>query len=235
MLLADGSSKPIEDIDVGDEVLAADPVTGEQSAEEVTHVWVHENDLTELETTAGTVVTTEDHPFWNETDQQWRQADELDAGESLLTAAGGTVSVVRLDPDTVREDTAYNLTVERLHTYYVLINDTPVLVHNTCDSLGLDVLSQSGARSSKGELTQAGRKLSQHGGQGPFPKPTGSAADLNRLGQEQLDDILTGPGTIIRPLTGGNFTGGSYYIAADGRGAVFEANGVFQYFGVFKP
>lgn len=67
----------------------------------------------------------------------------------------------------------------------------------------------------------------------PFPK--GSVADLNRLGQEQLDDILTTPGTVTTAITGGKFVGGRYYIAPDGRGAAFDADGVFQYFGVFRP
>ncbi len=106
---------------------------------------------------------------------------------------------------------------------------------NTAAKWGLDELSQSGARASKGGLTQAGRKFSQHGGQGAFPTAKGSVADLNRLGQHQLDDILTSPGTVTRGISGGNFAGGRYYIAPDGRGAAFDADGAFQYFGVFKP
>lgn len=55
------------------------------------------------------------------------------------------------------------------------------------------------------------------------------------LGQQQLDDILNNPNTVTRGINGGNFSGGRYYIAPDGRGAAFDANGTFQYFGVFTP
>lgn len=48
-------------------------------------------------------------------------------------------------------------------------------------------------------------------------------------------DILTTPGTVTRAITGGNFSGGRYYTAPDGRGAAFDADGVFHYFGVFTP
>lgn len=54
------------------------------------------------------------------------------------------------------------------------------------------------------------------------------------MAQDQLEDILTHPGTVTREISGGNFSGGRYYIAPDGRGAAFDENGVFQYFGVFK-
>jgi hypothetical protein len=56
---------------------------------------------------------------------------------------------------------------------------------------------------------------------------------ISRTGQEQLDDILTYPGTRIEDITKGNFVGGKYFIAPDGRGAAFDSSGVFQYFGVF--
>jgi hypothetical protein len=38
-----------------------------------------------------------------------------------------------------------NLTIERLHTYYVLAGDTPVLVHNECSVLpaGIKALSEA--------------------------------------------------------------------------------------------
>ncbi len=130
-----------------------------------------------------------------------------------------------------------------VHTYYVIPSGADgaagpaVLVHNTSCPFGssLDDLSASGARKAKGGLTRAGQKFNQHGGQGAFPAAKGNVTELNRLGQAQLDDILTNPGTVSRGITGGEFTGGRYYIAPDGRGAAFDTGGQFQYFGVFKP
>ncbi|WP_255436090.1 RHS repeat-associated core domain-containing protein [Salinispora sp. H7-4] len=135
VLLADGSTKPIKDIEVGDLVWATDPQTGYEGPREVTHLWVHEDQLVDLRVDGGDVTTTEDHPFWNETDRQWQDSQDLDPGDLLHTAAGQTLAVVGLDWVTTQRGMAYNLTVADIHTYYVLAGDTPVLVHNTggCD------------------------------------------------------------------------------------------------------
>lgn len=129
VLMADGSKKPIEDIEVGDKVIATDPETGEQSARRVVHVWVHEDTLTDLKLDDGTALTTtEDHPFWSVDDQRFEPTDQLANGERVLGADGILVAVDGLDPDTARVGFAYNLTVEGLHTYRV--GDDAILVHN---------------------------------------------------------------------------------------------------------
>lgn len=131
VLMADGSVKPIEDIKVGDHVKATDPETSEEGPRVVTHLWIHEDQLVDFKLANGEeLTTTEDHPFWNETDQQWQESQELDSGDLLHTAAGETLAVVGLDWATVQTDTAYNLTVADIHTYYVMAGNTPVLVHN---------------------------------------------------------------------------------------------------------
>jgi RHS repeat-associated protein/uncharacterized repeat protein (TIGR01451 family) len=233
VLMADGSRMPIEDIRVGDKVIATDPETGDQVAKAVEQVFVHNDTVVDLVVDGEVITTTEDHPFWSVTDQRFERADEIEAGEKVLAADGRVITVWGLELGTAREALAYNLSVEGIHTYHV--GDNAVLVHNTCGVWALDDLSQSGGRDIGNGLTRAGQKLTQHGGQGHFPVATGSRADINRLGQGQLDDILTAPGTVTRGVTGGNFPGGRYYIAPDGRGALFDANGTFQYFGVFKP
>lgn len=130
VVMSDGSSKPIEDIQVGDKVLAADPQTGEKGGRAVTHLWVHQDELVDLETSTGTVTTTEDHPFWNDTDQQWQAAKDLDEGDELLAADGRTVTAEGLDQQSAHDGTAYNLTVDGLHTYYVRSGEADTLVHN---------------------------------------------------------------------------------------------------------
>ena len=131
VLMADGTAKPIRDVKPGDKVQALDPETGESGAREVTHVWVHQDDLASLELAGGAAVTTtEDHLFWNETDQQWQRADALDRGEFLSGPAGKSVAVAGFEPRTSHRASAYNLTVADLHTYYVFAGRTPVLVHN---------------------------------------------------------------------------------------------------------
>jgi hypothetical protein len=133
VVLADGTTKPIADVRVGDRVLAADPETGDRGVRNITHVWRHEDVLVDLETSDGAVVsTTEDHPFWNATDRQWQPAVALDPGDRLLTTTGTPLTVDGLDLATADAGVAYNLTVADLHTYYVGVGDHTALVHNTC-------------------------------------------------------------------------------------------------------
>ena len=54
-------------------------------------IWSHEDTLVEFEVGDGTVTTTEDHEFWNVSDQAWQETRHIDAGDLLLTADGATV------------------------------------------------------------------------------------------------------------------------------------------------
>lgn len=133
VLMADGTTKPISEIAVGDWVFADDPETGERGPREVTHLWVHQDTLVDLEIDGHDVATTEDHhPFWNATDREWQRTDALDPGDLVLTADGATLTVDGIDWGSERTTTAYNLTVNDIHTYFVLVDDDAVLVHNTC-------------------------------------------------------------------------------------------------------
>jgi len=130
VLMADGTHKRIEDIQVGDEVIATDPETGEQVAKTVEHVWVHDDTVVDLIVDSEVLTTTEDHPFWSVTDQRFERADELTGGEQVLGADGRVISVSGLRVGTAREALAYNLSVEGIHTFHV--GQSEVLVHNTC-------------------------------------------------------------------------------------------------------
>jgi hypothetical protein len=128
--MADGSHRPIEEVQAGDKVVATDPETGEQEAKTVERVFVHDDTVVDLNIDGEIIATTEDHPFWSVTDQQFERADELTAGEKVLGADGRILTVSGLEPETGREVPAYNLSVEGIHTYHVGQNE--VLVHNTC-------------------------------------------------------------------------------------------------------
>lgn len=80
--------------------------------------------------------TTDDRPFWAVDEGQWSRADELQVGDLLLTSEGSTVAITDdRDQATARTVRAYNLSVEGVHTYFVVAGDAEVLVHNndTCD------------------------------------------------------------------------------------------------------
>lgn len=132
VLMADGSRKPIENIEVGDMVIATDPETGEQVAKRVEHVFVHDDTVIDLVVEDEVITTTEDHAFWSVTDQRFERADELGPGEKVLGADGTVITVSGLELGTAREALAYNLSVEGIHTYHV--GDGEILVHNVCPS-----------------------------------------------------------------------------------------------------
>ena len=66
VLMADGSSKPISEVEAGDRVYAADPETGESGTRAVTRTWLHRDTVVDLDLGGSVVTTTEDHPFWND-------------------------------------------------------------------------------------------------------------------------------------------------------------------------
>jgi hypothetical protein len=133
VLLADGTTKPIAGIRVGDKVLATDPETGRTRGEPVTAL--HRNLDTELAdvtvATAGgrrTIRTTQHHPFWNATDGEWTDAGDLRPRDELR-AHQDKARVARVHRYTGARF-MHNLTVADLHTYYVMAGPTAVLVHN---------------------------------------------------------------------------------------------------------
>ncbi|MFF4037146.1 polymorphic toxin-type HINT domain-containing protein [Streptomyces sp. NPDC001816] len=133
------ASQPIGKIKPGDRAESADPKAGKhRGPRKVTARLVHhDNDLVDI-TIRGTdghdvtLHTTSHHPFWDDTLHTWVPAGKLKSGHVLNTE---TNHHVRIDAVIARPGAAdmYNLTVDQLHTYYVLAGDTPVLVHNsTC-------------------------------------------------------------------------------------------------------
>lgn len=131
VLMADGTRKPISQIQVGDQVFASDPETGESGARTVTATFVHADAMSKLQLAGGSLITTEDHPFWNDSDKEFQRADQLESGDALLTSDGRTVEVVAPVAQPQKVASAYNLTVADIHTYYVVAGETPILVHNS--------------------------------------------------------------------------------------------------------
>ncbi|MGW0362174.1 RHS repeat-associated core domain-containing protein [Streptomyces sp. NPDC002990] len=140
VLMADGSTKPIEDVKIGDSVRAADPQTGEAGAETVAGEIIGHGDKKLVQVTIGidgdrgtaeaSGTATAGHPFWVEELGEWVDATDLDTGEWLKTGSGAYVQIAAVKRWMAPSTTVHNLTVGNLHTYYVLAEDTPVLVHN---------------------------------------------------------------------------------------------------------
>ena len=127
ILTVDGI-KNIEDIVVGDWVIADDPTTpGGIEAKQVLDTFVRETDaLVDLYVDGEVISTTGEHPFWV-TDKGWVEAKDLVVGSLLQTGDGRVVDVDKIEK---REGKfpVYNFKVEGIPTYFV--SELGVLVHN---------------------------------------------------------------------------------------------------------
>ncbi|WP_331730347.1 ricin-type beta-trefoil lectin domain protein [Streptomyces sp. NBC_00073] len=140
VLMADGSSKPIETLEPGDKVLATDPESGDTVTKDVTASILGEGSKNLVEitvttdgntgTAADAITATDKHPFWVVDVAAWVDATDLQPGQWLQTSAGVHVQVKSVKRYTAQHATVHNLTVADLHTYYVLAGAAPVLVHN---------------------------------------------------------------------------------------------------------
>ncbi|MCX4870844.1 polymorphic toxin-type HINT domain-containing protein [Streptomyces sp. NBC_00257] len=133
ILMADGTSRPIEQIRTGDRVTATDPTTGETGSRRVTRT-IHTPDdrnFTDVTLADGSTLTsTSHHPYWSENAQEWKDASSLKSGDVLRTPQNSR-AVIAGTRDWQSLQDAFDLTVDDLHTYYVSTSATSVLVHNT--------------------------------------------------------------------------------------------------------
>ena len=91
----------------------------------------HFSDLT-VKTALGksqALVATTTHPFWVESEQTWIKAGDLEPGMRLHTPMEDMVEVTANRHYDARQRT-HDLTVTGIHAYYVLADETPLLVHN---------------------------------------------------------------------------------------------------------
>ncbi|MGY6651560.1 polymorphic toxin-type HINT domain-containing protein [Amycolatopsis sp. TRM77291] len=168
VLLADGTYKPIEQVRLGDQVLATDPVTGLTQARPVINL-IPGQGMKELVRitvdtdgdhgdATGTVTATDEHPFWVADTGRWTDAEDLDRGHLLRTPDGRVVKVI--DVHTwIQPQQVHNLTVEGLHTYYVRAQGGSVgadlLTHNICVEPGQDGADETLGRDDPGDELEA--------------------------------------------------------------------------------
>ncbi|MFE4264631.1 LamG-like jellyroll fold domain-containing protein [Streptomyces sp. NPDC056883] len=136
VLMANGTTKPISEVKVGDYVLTAEPGKKEKEKHRVKDVIVTKTDREYVDVVVATqsgpktIQTTKHHQFYEATTNTWIQAGDLKAGQKLQDGDGVPVEVVDTRAYTA-ERVTYDLSVEGLHTYHVMAGeDTAVLVHN---------------------------------------------------------------------------------------------------------
>ena len=134
LVMAAGGMTPIEDLRAGDQVWSRDDETGEEGYRSIAQTYVTPEQrllAVSLEDAAGEVETLEvtaPHPFQVE-GRGWVAAGELEVGDRIVSAGGGTLGVVGAEA-TGRSTTVYNFEVEGFHTYFV--GRGAAWVHNDC-------------------------------------------------------------------------------------------------------
>ncbi len=196
-VLTDEGEKNIEDIEVGDRVLAKSEfdANGELAYKEVTALYRNQrDDIIKLHVGEQVIETTDNHPFWVE-GKGWVFADELQVGDKLQKADGSNLTIDKVEFVKLDEPvTVYNFTVADFHTYYV--TDIGIWVHNTDCPNPISV--------SDSKMYQLGDHFNKHGrGMGYASKKEYDAAAKEFANTYQknpnatiLEGTWNGPGTL---------------------------------------
>ncbi|MDD5342586.1 MAG: polymorphic toxin-type HINT domain-containing protein [Patescibacteria group bacterium] len=130
VLLADGQSKPIEAITVGDRIMAgAGDSFGALKPAVVQGVSSHF--VNEYMVVNGSLVVTPEHPLY--VNGKWQPAGNLKLGDSLLTKDGTSQLITSVETIKDKAILVYNLVVGTYHTYFA----DGILAHNAEKGGGL--------------------------------------------------------------------------------------------------
>ena len=129
MILTAAGVVAIENIKVGDRVIATNPETFERAEKPVVKTYVHKvTQLVHLKINKELITTTYDHPFYVK-GKGFLNEGELRTGEAVGNFEGGSYAVENIRFEIVESpETVYNFQVEDYHTYHV--GHIGVLVHN---------------------------------------------------------------------------------------------------------
>lgn len=149
VLLASGATVPIEDVEPGVEVLAFDPLTGEEGPREVTDTITGQGQKTLVDITitdthgnTSTLTATDEHPFWTPKAAEWVNAADLQPGTWLRRASGNWARATSVDVRRVVQQQVHNLSVGDLNTYYVAPDGLTVLTHNEANACREDTRNE---------------------------------------------------------------------------------------------
>jgi len=222
VLMADGTTKAIEHVQVGDKVVATDPASGQTESEAVTAVIVGEGDKHLVQITididsargnaTATVTATDGHPFWVDDEGRWVNAGDLATNDWVRTTDGNLLRVLATHTWTEHRR-VHNLTVDGIHTYYVTAGTETLLVHNQgCPNLqpgnspaaraGQGVHQDSAVRDAFDAIGYAPGRTLPSGKRPDFLTPGGDPVELKpltrsgiRKGTRQLRGYMREMGT----------------------------------------
>lgn len=121
ILMADGSTKVIEEIKPDDKILAFNEKTKKTQEDKVAKVFVHK--AKEYLIINGRIKVTPEHPFYHE--GKWVKIKSFKIGDKLLNYKNEKEEITGIEKVS-QEVTVYNLTTKPSHTYFV----NGILVHN---------------------------------------------------------------------------------------------------------
>lgn len=165
--MADGTTKPIDQVRVGDKVDNAQPGAKRSSKDEqhtVTAVHVTHDDRAYTDVTVRTahgketITGTAYHLYWDASAQRWTQARQLRVGDHLQSIDGDQTVIAALHSYTTTMIT-YNLTIDTLHTFFVETASIPVLVHNCGPTRTIRQLSEARPAHGTNEVQSARLKI----------------------------------------------------------------------------
>ncbi|GKS09278.1 hypothetical protein YDYSY3_02780 [Paenibacillus chitinolyticus] len=200
----DEGEKNIEDIEVGDRVLAKNEETGEQAYKEVVQLHRNEKDTTYKLSVGNQIIeTTDNHPFWVE-DKGWVLAVDLQVGDELLQSNGNHLKIDSIE--IVHHDEkvkVYNFTVADFHTYFV--SSLGIWVHNI----------DCGFTLSSNNIQHIGKHIaSDFASQVPYLSDKALASKLNKNSffnpSWTKEDIITGVQNGANEAISKGFTNGYY-------------------------
>ena len=134
--------KKIEEIEVGEKVLAYDEKTGRQEYKRVVRLFRGEtNEWYHIEVNGEEIRCTGNHPFYVK-GKGYVKAKELTREDKLVLSDGKEVGTEGIRIERLEKpETKYNFEVEDFHTYYV--TESEILVHNKCKPVSPVKLSKN--------------------------------------------------------------------------------------------
>ncbi len=124
----------IEDLAIGDSVLAFDTATGKATERKVTQLF---RDITivwyDIRVGQDSITATDNHPFWIEERGEWVAAKDLKVGDRLRPVDGELAAITSIETRQLkRSEPIFNIEVEGDHNYFA--GDAAWLVHNDNDA-----------------------------------------------------------------------------------------------------
>jgi len=126
-VLTDEGEKPIEEIEVGDKVLAKSDETGEVAYKEVVGLFQKQTDEIYYVHIGDEIIeVTGEHPFWLD-GKGWTFVKDLKVGDLLVSSVSTKLAIDKIEKEP-REATVYNFEVKDFNSYFV--SNLGIWVHN---------------------------------------------------------------------------------------------------------